>query len=85
VWNELSDSLKNEKYNACTLQYSLMHQFHFLVYTPRSARSQQSIFAVLGFEVRAYTLSTLPVLLCDFFEIGSQKLFAQAGFEWRFS
>jgi hypothetical protein len=39
-------------------------------------------FAVLGFELRAYTLSYLPALVCDgFFELGSQELFAWAGFE----
>jgi hypothetical protein len=39
-------------------------------------------FAVLGFELRAYTLSYLQVLFCDeVFEIGSCRLFAQAGFE----
>jgi hypothetical protein len=40
-------------------------------------------FAVLGFELRAYTLShsTSSFFIMGFFEIGSQKLFAQAGFE----
>jgi hypothetical protein len=40
-------------------------------------------FAVVEFELRAYTLrhSTSP-LFCDlFFETGSHELFAQAGFE----
>jgi hypothetical protein len=35
-----------------------------------------NFFAVLGFELRAYTLATPPALFCDeFFEIGSNKLF----------
>jgi hypothetical protein len=40
-------------------------------------------FAVLGFELRAYTSShsTSPFFVMGFFEIGSYKLFAQAGFE----
>jgi hypothetical protein len=36
-------------------------------------------FAVLGFELMAYTLS--PFFVKGFFEIESCKLFAQAGFE----
>jgi hypothetical protein len=37
-------------------------------------------FVVLGFELRAYTLSHSAALFCDgFFEIGSRELFA--GFE----
>jgi hypothetical protein len=40
---------------------------------------------VLGFELRAYTLSLQPLLqlffVMGFFKIGSQKLFAWAGFE----
>jgi hypothetical protein len=38
---------------------------------------------VLGFELRTYTLShsTCPFLWCVFFEVGSHKLFAYAGFE----
>jgi hypothetical protein len=37
-------------------------------------------FAVLGFELRTYTLghSTSPIFVMGFFEIGSCKLFAQA-------
>jgi hypothetical protein len=46
-------------------------------------------FAVLGFEPRACTLShsTSPFLWRVFFEIGSQELFAQAGFkpQWSWS
>jgi hypothetical protein len=40
-------------------------------------------FVVLGLEFRAYTLShtTSPFLLLGFCEIGSCKLFAQAGFQ----
>jgi hypothetical protein len=40
-------------------------------------------FAVLGFELRAYTLShsTSPIFVKVFFKIGSCKLFAWAGFE----
>jgi hypothetical protein len=40
-------------------------------------------FPVLGFELRAYTLShsTSPFFVLDVFKIGSCKLFAQAGFE----
>jgi hypothetical protein len=40
-------------------------------------------FAVLGFELRAYTLSysTSPIFVMAFFEIGSPELFAWAGFE----
>jgi hypothetical protein len=39
--------------------------------------------AVLGLELRAYTLShsTSPFLVMGFFEIGSHELFAWAGFE----
>jgi hypothetical protein len=39
--------------------------------------------AVLGFELRAFTLShsTSPIFVKSFFKIGSQELFAQAGFE----
>jgi hypothetical protein len=38
---------------------------------------------VLGFELRAYTLShsTSPVFVMGFFEIGSHRLFTWAGFE----
>jgi hypothetical protein len=38
---------------------------------------------VLGFELRAYTLShsTSPFFVKGFFEIGSPELFVQAGFE----
>jgi hypothetical protein len=41
------------------------------------------IFAVLGLELRAYTLShsTSPFFVIGIFEIGSYKLFAQTGFE----
>jgi hypothetical protein len=39
-------------------------------------------FPLLGFELRAFTLSHPPAFFCDeFFEIGSHKLFVQAGFE----
>jgi hypothetical protein len=38
-------------------------------------------FVVLGFEFRVYTLSHSSPLCVVFFEIGSHKLFAQAGFE----
>jgi hypothetical protein len=40
-------------------------------------------FVVLEFALRASTLrnSTSPLFVLDFFEIGSQKLFAWAGFE----
>jgi hypothetical protein len=40
-------------------------------------------FVVLGLELRAYTLSlsTSPVFMMGFFEIGFQELFAQAGFK----
>jgi hypothetical protein len=43
-------------------------------------------FVVLGFELRAYTLSHSTSLFCDvcffffFFEVGSCELFAQADF-----
>jgi hypothetical protein len=46
------------------------------------------VFAVLGFEHRAFTLShsTSPFLCCFFFfQIGSHELFAQTGFEPRSS
>jgi hypothetical protein len=41
------------------------------------------IFAVLGFELRAYTLShsTSPIFVIGFFEMGSCELFAWVGFE----
>jgi hypothetical protein len=44
-------------------------------------------FSVLGFELRAYTLShsTSPFLCWIIFEIGSHKLFAWAGFKLRSS
>jgi hypothetical protein len=44
-------------------------------------------FAVLGLELRAYTLShsTSPVFLMEFFEIESLELFALAGLKRRFS
>jgi hypothetical protein len=44
-------------------------------------------FAVLGFKLRAYTLShsTSYFFVKDFFETGSLELFAQAGFEPRSS
>jgi hypothetical protein len=39
-------------------------------------------FAVLGLELRAFTLSHSPLpLFVDFFEIGSCELFAWAGFK----
>jgi hypothetical protein len=40
-------------------------------------------FVVLGLELSAYTSShsTSPFFVLDIFEIGSQELFAQAGFE----
>jgi hypothetical protein len=40
-------------------------------------------FAVLGLELRTYTLShsTSPFFVLDFFEIGSCKLFAWTDFE----
>jgi hypothetical protein len=43
--------------------------------------------AVLGFELRAYTLSHIspPFFVMGFFEIGSPELFARAGFEPQFS
>jgi hypothetical protein len=38
-------------------------------------------FAVLGFELRAYTLShSKPLFVMGFLKIGSGKLFSQAGF-----
>jgi hypothetical protein len=43
-----------------------------------------SFFVVLGFQLRTYTLrhSTSPFFVMGFFfEIGSQELFAWAGFE----
>jgi hypothetical protein len=42
-----------------------------------------SFFAVLGFELRASTLShsTSPFFVMGFLEIGSHKLFAWAGFK----
>jgi hypothetical protein len=50
----------------------VIHSFHKLFF-----------FAVLGLELRAYTLShsTSPIFVMGFFEIGSHELFAQAGFE----
>jgi hypothetical protein len=38
-----------------------------------------SFFAILGFELRAFTLShsTSPFFVMNFFEIGSQELFAR--------
>jgi hypothetical protein len=44
-------------------------------------------FAELVFELKAYTLShsTIPIFVKGFFEIGSHKLFAWAGFELRSS
>jgi hypothetical protein len=41
---------------------------------------QYTLFVVLGFELRAYTLSN-PFLWGFFFEIGSLKLFGWAGFK----
>jgi hypothetical protein len=39
-------------------------------------------FPVLGFELRAYTLSHPPAFfVIGFFEIGFHELFTQAGFE----
>jgi hypothetical protein len=39
-------------------------------------------FAVLGFELKAYTLShSISPFCVKYFEIGSHKLFAWAGFE----
>jgi hypothetical protein len=40
-------------------------------------------FEVLGFELRAYTLSlsTSSIFVMDIFKIGSCKLFAWVGFE----
>jgi hypothetical protein len=43
-----------------------VHLFYFILF----------IFAVLGFELRAYTS---PFFVKDIFEIGSHKPFAQAG------
>jgi hypothetical protein len=45
------------------------------------------IFAVLGLELRAYTLShfTSHFFVMGFFEIGCAKLFAHVGFEPRSS
>jgi hypothetical protein len=40
------------------------------------------LFAVLGFELRAFTLTHFIKRFCDgFFEMGSHELFAPAGFE----
>jgi hypothetical protein len=41
------------------------------------------VFALLGFELRAYDLShfTSPFFVKDFFKIGSHELFARVGFE----
>jgi hypothetical protein len=41
------------------------------------------LFAVLGLELRAFILShsTSLIFVIGFFEIGSHKLFAQAGFK----
>jgi hypothetical protein len=38
----------------------------------------------LRLELRAFTLShsTTPVFVMDVFEIGTDKLFAEAGFKW---
>jgi hypothetical protein len=38
---------------------------------------------ILGFELRAFTLShsTSPIFVMGFFKIGSLKLFARSGFE----
>jgi hypothetical protein len=38
---------------------------------------------VLGLELKAFTLSPFasPIFVMGFFEIGSQELFAQTGFE----
>jgi hypothetical protein len=43
--------------------------------------------AVLGFELRAYTLShsTSPMFVMGFLKTGSRKIFAQTGFEQRSS
>jgi hypothetical protein len=40
-------------------------------------------FVILGFELRAFTLShyTSPIFVMGFFEVGSRELFAWAGFE----
>jgi hypothetical protein len=40
-------------------------------------------FSVLGFELRAYTLShfTSPIFVKGFFKIGSLELLTQAGFK----
>jgi hypothetical protein len=45
------------------------------------------VCVLLVFELRAYTLSQFssPIFVMGFFEIGSHKLFAQAGFEPRSS
>jgi hypothetical protein len=47
------------------------------------ARVQVFFFPVLGFELRAYTSShsTSPFFVIEFFEIGSQELFAWADFK----
>jgi hypothetical protein len=77
-----------------TTQYSLSWMSGPIVYRPCTGGPQClnfvfSFFAVLEFELRTYTLthSTSPFLcVCDgFFEIGSCKLFAQAGFKPRAS
>jgi hypothetical protein len=43
------------------------------------------VFAVLGLELRVFTLSnsTSPIFVKGFFEIGSHELFAWAGFKPR--
>jgi hypothetical protein len=43
------------------------------------------LFSLLGFELRAYTLSHSTFFVMDFLEIGSHKLFAWAGFKLWFS
>jgi hypothetical protein len=52
----------------------------------RSSSYPFFFFAVLGFELRAYTLSHSTSRFCDeFFEIGAHELFPRAGFELRSS
>jgi hypothetical protein len=57
------------------------HKFKASAYTPKKV-SFSFLFAVLGLELRAFTLShsTNPIFCDGFFEIGSLELFAWAGF-----
>jgi hypothetical protein len=54
----------------------------FRIYKNKTVFSLFVCFAILAFELSSHlSYSTSPFSLMDFFEIGSKKLFASAGFE----